>query len=185
MSMNVLTLRQTISSHWVAAAQVVTGSIFLAIVSQLAVPLPFTPVPMSLQTLGVMLLAMTLGPRKAALAVAGYLTQATMGLPVLAGGIANPFWFLLPRAGYLLSFVAAAYITGTLLEKVKDRGLLKSWLILSLNEATILVGGSLWLGLFVGFDSSLALGVVPFIPGAIAKITLATTAEKPLNRFRS
>lgn len=175
-----ISIRQNLLTTWVPSIQVIMGSIFLAVLAQFSIPLPFTPVPLSLQTLGVALLAIGLGPRKAALAVVGYLAQATFGLPVLAGGLADPLWMLTPRAGYLIGFVAAAFVTGSLLKKVKTRGLIKTWLILSLNETTILLLGSLWLAFFVGFDHALAMGVLPFIPGAIAKITLATTSEKPL-----
>lgn len=181
MTSKTLTIRDTYLS---SALKVILGSVFLAIMAQVAIPIPFTPVPVTLQTLGVALLAMTLGPRKAALSVIAYLTQATLGLPVLAGGTSNALWFLAPRAGYLLGFVVSAYVTGTLLQRFKERGLFKSWIILATNEATIMSFGTLWLGLFVGFESSLALGVLPFIPGAIAKITMATVSERPLNLIK-
>lgn len=182
MTSKALTLRDTYLS---SALQVILGSVFLAIMAQAAIPLPFTPVPISLQTLGVALLAIALGPQKAALSVIAYLTQATMGLPVLAGGMSNALWFLTPRAGYLLGFVASAFLTGTLLERVKQRGLFKTWAILATNEATIMLFGTLWLGFFVGSESSLAMGVLPFIPGAIAKITMATVSERPIKWMKS
>ena len=156
------------------------GSVVLGIFAQASVPLPFTPIPLSLQTLGVSLLAICLGSRGALLAVALYLLQATIGLPVLAGGIVNPFWIAKPSAGYLIGFLVSAYITGYLLEKLQPRSLLKTGCVLLCNEVIILNMGTLWLGFIVGFENAFYLGLLPFVPGALIKCSLATISERCL-----
>ncbi len=163
-----------------ATLQVVVGSLFLALMAQIAIPLPFTPVPISLQTLGVAFLAVTLGGRKAALATILYLFQATYGLPVLAGGTINPLWLASPRAGYLLGFVLAAFTTGSLLESRYRTSWMFQLLSLALNEGIILSIGTLWISAFVGFENSFWLGMWPFIPGACIKVGIAFCLIKPI-----
>lgn len=170
----------TLSSPWVNLLQVLLGSVFLAIMAQIAIPLPFTPVPMSLQTLGIALLAVTLGPRKAPLAVLTYLAQASIGLPVLAAGKVNPLWIIGPNAGYLLGFVVSSYVVGKLFSISNRSSFYKNWLVLSLNEITILTLGALWLASFVGFQNAITMGILPFIPCGIIKITLAASSVKPI-----
>lgn len=176
----VQTLTRGFNASWLSLLQVLAGSILLALTAQVAVPLPFTPVPVSLQTFGVALLAITLGSRKAPLAVLAYLAQASMGLPVLAAGRVNPAWLFGPNAGYLIGFVVASFVVGKLLEKSPKASFGKNWLTLSLNEITILAVGSVWLSFFVGWENSLAMGVIPFLPGALLKITMAASARKVL-----
>ncbi|MFI5342882.1 MAG: biotin transporter BioY [Chlamydiales bacterium] len=171
--------------NWVGLVQVLLGSAFLGLMAQLAIQLPFTPVPLSMQSLGVALLAISLGSRKAAWSVAVYLIQATVGLPVLGGGLSNPLWMVGPRMGYLIGFVVAAFIVGRLLEQRQSSSFLKNWLILSLNEGIILLMGTLWLGLFVGWGDAFALGTVPFLSGALIKITIAASSIKPIEWLKS
>lgn len=178
------TLTRGFNATWISLLQVLVGSMFLALTAQIAVPLPFTPVPVSLQSFGVALLAITLGSRKAPLAVLAYLTQASMGLPVLAAGSVNPAWMFGPRAGFLIGFVVASYVVGRLLESRKSNHFIANWMILSLNEVIILAVGSLWLGYFVGWENSIAMGFIPFIPGGLLKITVAASSIKPLKWFK-
>src|SRR4051812_45046818 len=84
------------------------GSCFLALLSQVAIPLPFTPIPVTLQTLGVFLLGGILGGRRAVYSVVGYLVQGCCGLPVFAGGVSNPLWISSLQAGFLVAFIGAA-----------------------------------------------------------------------------
>lgn len=157
------------------------GSVFLAVMSQLSVQIPFNPVPISLQTLGVMLLALSLNKYDAFFAVVAYLAQATCGLPVLAGGISNPLWILMPRAGYLIGFAIGAYVMAALLELKKERSL--SWTLLSLllGKGIIYLCGCAYLGFFVGGTANaFVLGFFPFIVGGVFKLMLALSLDKPL-----
>ena len=159
---------------------VVLGSVFLALISQVAVYLPYTPVPISMQTFGVLMLVLVQGKTKSIASISLYLVQATAGLPVLAGGEVNPAWFLAPRAGYLVGFLACAWLSGTMLERRANPSFL--WILLSLTCGHIvtLALGMAWLSTFVGWNNSFATGVLPFIPGTILKTLAATCASKPI-----
>ena len=96
------------------AFEIVLGSFFLIACSKISIPAQ--PIPYTFQELGIFLLAMTQGGKKAGFATLLYLIWATVGMPVLAYG-SDPLWILGPRAGYLLAFPLAAFVVGTLLEK--------------------------------------------------------------------
>ena len=157
---------------------VLLGTIFLVAMAQIAVPLPFTPVMLSMLPLAIFLLASHLGSKKASLAVALYLLQATLGLPVFANFASQPLWFLLPKAGYYFGFVFIAYFMGKLFEKFQPFKLIAIGSIFALGEILLLMCGSLWLGYFVGWEKAFLLGAAPFLPGAFVKITIATCVKK-------
>src|SRR5512132_4009477 len=94
----------------------VGASLAIALAAQVAVPLPFTPVPLTLQTLAVLLASAALGMRRGALAVALYLAEGLAGLPVFASFSSGPAPFLGPTGGYLVGFLPAAAIVGALAE---------------------------------------------------------------------
>lgn len=158
---------------------ILMGSIFLSLMAQFSFPLPFTPVPITLQTFAIAILAFTLGPKKAPLAVVAYLVEATCGLPVLTGAHSNPLWMFGAKGGYLFAFVLSAFVTAKLIEKT-PLSLTKIWIAFLLNETIILALGSLWLGFFVGKENAFLLGALPFIPGAILKISMASSLTRPI-----
>lgn len=161
------------NSHLLSAAHIVLSSLFIALCAQISIPLAFTPVPLTLQTLSVMMVGGMLGSRKGAISVALYLLESIVGLPVLAGGVSNSFALIGPKGGYLIGFVFQAYLVGWFAERMHQLG--KSALMLGMVSAYALqlTVGSLWLGQFVGFQNALVMGVLPFIPGAIVKILVA------------
>ena len=177
--------RSTFLTYIFAFAQILLGSVFLSIMAQIAIPLPYTPVPMTLQTLAVALLAISLGSTKAPLAVIAYLLQATAGLPVLAGGAVRPLWMIGQNAGYLLSYIFVSYLVAKLLEHFKPVGFVKTWLILSVLELCILSIGSVWLGYFVGWENAFSMGMLAFLPAAAVKVTVAATSYKPVQWIKS
>jgi biotin transport system substrate-specific component len=164
-----ITSGQHIGKIGVELTFAILGSIFLALLSQIAIPLPFTPIPMTLQTLGVFLLGGTLGGRRAAYAVLAYLTQGCCGLPVFAGGVTNPLWFLDYKAGYLIAFVAAAFVIGKMLEKRSSASFIFILFSIALGQMIILGTGMAWLSLYVGINKAFMFGVVPFLSGAVIK----------------
>ena len=99
------------------ALLVIAGSILIALTAQVSIPLPFTPVPVTGQTFGVLVVGMALGSRRGALAVIAYLMEGAMGAPVFAGGTGGAPILAGPTAGYLFGFVPAAFVTGYLAEK--------------------------------------------------------------------
>jgi biotin transport system substrate-specific component len=175
---------ETLTGAWLApvdaaksAALVVAFSLFIALSAQVVVPLPFTPVPITLQTFAVLLTGALLGSRLGSLALVAYLVEGAAGLPFFRGG--NGGWLYLavsPTAGYLLAYPLAAFVTGWLAERGWDRKFLTAAAAIAIGSVVILFGG--WLGLlrFYAAPQAFALGVAPFIVGDMVKIALAAAA---------
>lgn len=156
------------------AALIVGFSLINAAFARISIPLPFTPVPITGQTLAVLLTGAVLGSRRGALALLLYIAEGSAGLPVFAKGASGLFWTL-PSGGYLLGFVAAAYVVGLLVERGLHRG---PWLLVAmlLGNAVLYIPGLIQLSFFVGWDKVLPLGLYPFIPGDLVKIYIASLA---------
>ncbi len=158
---------------WLAAlfdgALIAGFSLVVAIGAQVAIPLPFTPVPVTLQTLAVLLAGCLLGSLRGAGAVLLYCIEGLAGLPVFAGGTSGLSHLLGPTGGYLIGFVGAAYVAGFLAE----RGLVRHWLgallCLVAGNLILYVPGVLWLGVFAGMGKAVALGFLPFVVGDALK----------------
>ena len=165
-------------------SRILIGALFLDMAAQFSITLYFTPVPITLQSLAVSILAMTLGAKEAPLAVLLYLLQAKLGFPVLQGGKANPDWIHSPIAGYLIGFLFSSCLVANLLTYVRPRSFVKSWLILSCNEGTILLIGATWLSHSLGVENGIYKGLLPFLPGAFVKITTASSIYYFLNQLR-
>ncbi len=144
------------------------GSLFLAMMAQISVPLPFTPVPLTMQTLAVFLLGGILGPKRALFALVAYLAEGSCGLPIFTGAAIKPLWFLGLHAGYLFAFPIATYVVGKLTERRES--IFHFLLALFIGEIIILGLGSSWLALFFGWKKAFLLGAVPFFIGAMLKI---------------
>jgi biotin transport system substrate-specific component len=155
------------------AALTLLGSLALAASAKLQVP--FYPVPMTMQSLVVLLLGMAFGWRLGAATVLLYLVEGTVGLPVFAGtpekgiGIA---YMMGPTGGYLIGFVAAAALTGWLAERGWDRSLWRSAVALSLGHAVLFLTGLAWLAVYVGWPRAVAFGLMPFLAGTVVKTAL-------------
>ncbi len=157
-------------------AQVFLGSVFMALLAQLAIPLK--PIPMSMQTLGVFLLPLCLGKNRAALALMLYLAEATLGLPVLAGYKMNPFWLMGPTAGYLISFPIAAYVVGLIVEKAPSASVFWMALAILAGQVVIYTFGLSFLACAIGFHQAIAVGLVPFIPVNFYKLGIALATSR-------
>jgi len=157
---------------WIREAGIVfAASLFLAVCSQIIIPL--YPLPITLQTLAVLLIGATLGKKRGALAIALYLCEGAMGYPVFAGGSGSIASFMSPTAGYLVGFIPAAYIVGYLLEKFKRPTWLQTIFSLIIGNAVIFAVGLPWLSLWIGLASALQLGLYPFIVGDLFKVGIA------------
>jgi biotin transport system substrate-specific component len=157
------------------AALVLGGSLFVALSAQVAIRLPFSPVPVTAQTLAVLLVGALLGSRRGALSMLAYLGQGLVGLPVFAAGAAGPAYALGPTGGYLVGFVAAAYLTGWLAEHGWDRGMGTALLAMLAGNVAIYVLGLPWLAHYVGAQT-LTLGLLPYLVGDALKLALAAAA---------
>ena len=154
-------------------ALIVGGSLVVALSAQIAVPLAFSPVPITGQTLAVLLVGALMGSVRGGVVMLLYLAEGVAGLPVFAGGGAGAAHLLGPTGGYLVGFVAAATVTGYLAERGWDRRIGTTVAAMLLGTVAIYAIGLAWLGLFTGTENLLAIGLYPFIPGAIVKIIVA------------
>lgn len=153
------------------AALAIGGTLALAISAKAQVP--FYPVPMTLQTLVVLLIGATFGARLASATVVLYLAEGLSGLPVFAGLTAGPAYMIGPTGGYLAGFLAAAALLGWLAERGWDRSLGLLLAAMALGHFVIFAFGFAWLASLFGPDKAWALGVVPFFAATIVKTLLA------------
>ncbi|MEK9710406.1 MAG: biotin transporter BioY [Alphaproteobacteria bacterium] len=153
------------------AALVVFGSLLLAVSAQFKIPL--YPVPVTGQTLVVLLIGMTYGPRLGGITLAAYLFEGTLGLPVFAGGAAGVAVLMGPTAGYLFGFLLAAIAMGYLAERGMGRTVVSTIAAMVIGNCVIYLCGALWLANFIGFGQAIAAGVLPFLYGDALKLVVA------------
>jgi biotin transport system substrate-specific component len=179
------------------AARIAAATILLALCAHIVVPLPWTPVPITGQTFGVLLVGVLLGARRGGLALLLYLLEGAAGLPVFQPlGLVGPARFLGPTAGYLIAYPAAAFVTGWLVERGSQfaaaRATKSSFAAFSLigglisGEAIIFAAGCAWLavGLGLGWKLALQQGALPFVPGEVVKIVLIIAVVGGSQLFR-
>ena len=161
-----------ISTHLAAKIfLVVVGSLLLAASAQFKIPL--YPVPVTGQTLVVLLIGMTYGPRLGGVTVATYLLQGSLGLPVFAGGAFGIATLLGPTGGYLFGFLAASVVMGFLAERGMGRHIISTLIAMMIGNGVIYMMGATWLANFIGVEKSLASGVLPFLYGDALKLIVA------------
>lgn len=162
-----------------------TGAAAIAILTLSSyVAIPMVPVPVTLQTLAVLLTGAVLGPRMGAAVVTAWLAMALAGAPVLAGGKMGLLAFTGPTAGYLLAFPAAAFLAGCLPkgQSLGANGLrLAGFLGL---HGLILTAGWVWLSMAVGAETAFTAGVLPFMAGTLLKSALAATVLAAMPRTK-
>lgn len=149
------------------------GALLVALSAQVAVPLPFSPVPMTLQPLAVLVVGGVLGAGSGAGALVLYLALGALGLPVFAAGGSGVLRLLGPTGGYLIAFPVAAGVAGALAGRAPD-SVLRVLLACALGMVIIHLGGVAQLAL-LGGDPALAfrVGLLPFLTGDLLKIGLA------------
>jgi biotin transport system substrate-specific component len=160
------------------AGAVLFVTVLTVVAAQVSIPLPFTPVPFTLQPMVVLLGGAALGARLGMSSQILYLVLGIAGLPVFAASPILPQGFgrlLGPTGGYLLSYPLAAFVTGYLAQRGFDRRYLTSVLAMVAGLAIIFTCGVLWLafGMHAGFAAALTTGLIPFIPADIVKVFLA------------
>lgn len=156
---------------------VVTGSLLIATLAQIEILLPFTPVPITGQTFGVLLIGAALGSKRGAAALMLYITEGAFGLPFFAGG-ASGFGILSgATAGYLAGFVIAAYVVGLLAERGLERSVRTSLIPFFVGTVVIYICGVAWLSVILGgVGKAIAAGVLPFLVGDAIKLVAAALA---------
>jgi biotin transport system substrate-specific component len=153
------------------AAAVGLGVVILTLASRVQVP--FWPVPMTLQTLAVLMIATTAGMRLGAATVLAWLGLGALGAPVFATG-AGIAYMAGPTGGYLAGFLLSAVIVGYLADKGHGRTFLSALAMLLAGEVAIYALGLGWLSALIGTQKAVSAGLLPFIPAEVLKLALGT-----------
>jgi biotin transport system substrate-specific component len=155
-----------------AVILVALGTALLALSAKINLPLPY--VPMTLQTLVVLMIGAAYGWRLGSATVIAYLAEGAIGLPVFAGPVGGLAPLLGPTAGYLAGFVAAAFITGWLSERGWDRSVPRLFVAMGLGHIVILAAGFAWLafGMKLGVEKAWLVGIAPFVAASVIKNAL-------------
>lgn len=165
---------------------VVAGSALIALAAQVAIPLPFNPVPMTLQPLAVLFIGVTLGSTRGAAAAALYLLEGFSGLPVFSQGHGGPAWLLAATAGYLYSYPLAAWVAGFVSERGWGSSILRATSGMLLALGVIYLGGWSWLAALTDARTAFVTGVVPFVIADIVKVAIGAAllpyAQKIVSR---
>ena len=159
------------------------GTIILAISSKIKIP--FYPVPMTMQTLVILIIGIGFGWKLGIATVALYLFEGIIGLPVFSGtpekGI-GLIYFTGPTMGYLLGFLVAVYFSGRF---VYDNNVAKNFLKLFFATSLIYILGMIWLGSLIGWDKPIfQLGAQPFLLAELFKILIATFAINQIKKIK-
>lgn len=162
---------------------VVGASILLALSAWISIRLPFTPVPISFTAQLVLLLSVLMG-RKGTYATFLYFGQGLAGLPVFANGGAGLAYILGPTGGYLIGFMIASFIVGTISERIQEKSPTKTFLLMTFGNVLMYVFGLPHLALLVGGTNALKYGLYPFIGPDIFKLMFAQQALRKLNFFK-
>lgn len=171
----------------VDVALVVAASALIAIAAQIAIPMPFSPVPLTLQPLAVIFIGAALGARRGAAAAALYLLEGVSGLPVFAQAHGGAVWLLGPTAGYLYSYPFAAFVAGWFSQRGWGNTAMRAVCGMLVALAVIYAGGWSWLTQFAGMRGAFAIGVAPFVLADIVKVAIGAallpSAQRLLARF--
>lgn len=148
------------------------GTALLTFSAKVNLPLPY--VPMTLQTLAVLMIGAAYGRRLGSATLIAYLAEGAIGLPVFAGPVGGLAPLLGPTAGYLFGFVAAAFVTGWLAERGWDRSIAWLFAAMAIGHVIILAAGFAWLafGVRLGVEKAWLVGIAPFIAGSLVKNAL-------------
>jgi biotin transport system substrate-specific component len=183
-----LAASQAVSPWLRNIAIVVLGTAFVAACSHLAIPLWFTPVPLTMQPFAVLLLALILTPGLAAATLCAYLIEGALGLPVFAPGFgfgAGMAHLLGPTGGYLWSYPAAAALASYVFRS-NSRGFAAAITSATLGNLVILFCGFVWIAAYAHASAAAAftLAVLPFLPGDALKVIAVASIAIGLQRMR-
>jgi len=156
----------------VEAALVLGASALIALAAQVAIPFPFTPVPLTLQPLAVLMIGIVLGSRRGAAAAALYLIEGLSGLPVFAQGHGGPLWLVGPTAGYLGSYPFAAFVAGWFSERGWGNSIARALSGMLAALAIIYLGGWSWLAVLSGPRAAFTMGIAPFLLADVIKVAI-------------
>jgi biotin transport system substrate-specific component len=155
------------------AALVVGASLFVALCARISVPLPFTPVPLTLANFGVLVVGLALGSRGGFAALLLYLAEGAMGMPVFSGGAAGPLHLIGLTGGYLMAYPFAAFLAGLIAER-GSRTFTRFAIASLAAEVIIFAGGIGWLALLThGTAQAMQFALYPFLFAEVMKVLVA------------
>ena len=159
-------------------ALVVIGALFIYLTARIAFPVPGSPVPVTGQTFGVLLVGGALGFRRGIAAVGLYVAIGLIGLPFFAEGKGGVQVILGATGGYIIGFILAGGVVGRLAELGWDRRLVGAVAAMAIGNVVIYLVGVPWLMAVTGYDlpTAIAKGVTPFLIGDLIKLALAAAA---------
>jgi biotin transport system substrate-specific component len=174
---------QRLEGAFTATLGVLGFAVLMILGAHVRIPLPWTPVPLTLQTLFLSLAGAALGGGLGALSQVLYLGLGASGLPVFTGGAAAAA-FLGPTAGYLIGFVPAAALTGRLIHRAPAPGILRIFGGMAAGMLVVYACGAFWLSwtLQLAPQHALLQGVVPFLPGDLLKVAAAAVLFRAYRR---
>jgi biotin transport system substrate-specific component len=179
-----LPIQQSGISPWLRSVLIAfAGSAFLAVCAHISILLGFTPIPLSLQPFGVLVLGLLLRPRLAAATLCAYLAEGAFGLPVFAPGPLGLAHLLGPTGGYLLAYPMAALLI-SLLYRRTSRGFAAGLVSAAVGNLIILACGALWLAVATRLSlwTALSVGALPFLAGDALKVAAAAGAARAWQR---
>ncbi|MDJ0827668.1 MAG: biotin transporter BioY [Rhodobacter sp.] len=152
---------------------VLGGSLFVALAAQVSVPM--VPVPMTLQTLAILIVGLTMGARLGATTLVVYLAQGAMGLPVFAGGAGTLAYMMGPTGGFLIGFLGMAWLAGLAVDRGFARGFVSTSAVALVVSALLYIPGLLWPAAVMGktWDVLWLHWMSPFLAGDAIKAVLA------------
>src|SRR5215211_4525054 len=160
------------------------GTLFVAALAQVKIPLPFTPIPLTGQTFAVLLIGATLGSKRSLVSMLLYIALGAFGLPIFAGGASGLAYLSGATLGYLVGFVLAAYVIGLLAERGLERSVRTSLLPFLVGTVIIYLCGVAWLAIILGsFNKAIAAGLLPFLIGDAIKLIAASIVLPAAWRF--
>jgi biotin transport system substrate-specific component len=164
---------------------IIAASILIALAAQVAIPIPGSPVPLTLQPVAVLLVGVTLGSRRGAAAAALYLFEGMSGLPVFAQGHGGPVWLIAPTAGYLWSYPFASWLAGFVSERGWGSSIFRAVCGMLAALVVIYAGGFSWLATLTSAKIAWTTGVAPFIVADMIKIAIAASLLPSAQRLVS
>ena len=176
MQPNVLTIPAALSERVVRGRValnvllILGASALIALAAQIAIPVPFSPVPLTMQPLAVLLVGVVLGSWRGAAAAILYLLEGASGLPVFSQGHAGAIWLAAPTGGYLMSYPFAAFLAGWLSERGWGSNVRRAVMAMLAALVVIYAGGWAWLATLTDARSAFAMGVAPFVVADIVKV---------------
>lgn len=154
---------QSLNSVYRGVIKLAFGTLWMILLTKVQVHLSFSPVPICMGPTGAIFIGALLGPRWGVGSVASFLTLGCMGIPVFAGVPFGPTW------GYLVGYIASAWVMGHLVKRMVRVSTLKIMLAACIANLCLYVTGAIWLSLFTGWARVLQLGVYPFMAGMLVK----------------